>query len=229
MPGYLLNLIYSKPGAATSAHGLFLDDNPSAPERSKVWYSMGAAWPAVVPPKQDHQVMEVANLPLKVPPQPIPENPLPGQKGFGCSLGDDIYVRMAADASWGRLWPMWSDGLKMSLEYSAVFGRPNTSDHGGAIMASPFVFLEPERGSGFHSPRSVFSLRATTPGPDGSFIFYLGRLAQNAIGQKGKGDPHHPTRLSTYSFNVGANVYFTENGVEHQFAWGHDPQMGVTG
>lgn len=228
MPGYLLNLIYSKPAAAASANGLFLDDNPGAPERSKVWYSMGASWPSAVP-QQNHQVMEVANLPLKVPPQPIPENAPSGTRGFSCNLGDDIYVRMAADGSWGRLWPMFPNGLKMSLEYSAVFGRPNTSDHGGASMASPFVFLDPAHGSGLHSPRSVFSLRSDTPGPDGSFIFYLGKLSQNGVGQKAKGDPHQPSRLSNYSFNVGANVFFTENNVQHQFAWGHDPQMGVQG
>jgi hypothetical protein len=119
--------------------------------------------------------------------------------------------------------------LKMSLEYAAIFGRPNTTDHGGATMASPFVFLETERGSGIHSPRTVFSLRTNTPGPDGSFIFYLGRLSQNSIGQKGKGDPDEPSRHRTYSFNVGANVYFTENNVQHQFAWGHDPKMAVKG
>jgi hypothetical protein len=227
MPGYLLNLHYSKPAAAISASGLFVDDNPNAPERSKVWYSMGAGWPAVAPTHD--QVMEASNLLRKIPPQPIPDNSHNGQESFVCSLGDDIYVRMAADGSWGRLWPMWPEGMKMTLEYTVVFGRPNTPDHGGATLASPFVFLEPHHGSGVHSPRSVFSHRATDAGPDGSFIFYLGRLSQNGIGQKGQGHAHQPSRHSTYSFNVGANVYFTENNVQHQFSYGHDPNMGVKG
>ncbi len=173
--------------------------------------------------------MEASNLLRKVPPQPIPDNPHNGQESFVCSLGDDIYVRMAADGSWGRLWPMWPEGMKMTLEYTIVFGRPDTPDHGGATLASPFVFLEPRHGAGIHSPQSVFSHRATDAGPDGSFIFYLGRLSQNGIGQKGKGNPHEPSRHSTYSFNVGANVYFTENNAQHQFSYGHDPKMGVKG
>ena len=201
MSGYLLNLHYSKPAAATSASGLFVDDNPSAPERSKVWYSMGSGWPAVAPTSD--QVMEASNLLRKVPPQPVPDNAHSGQERFVCSLGDDIYVRMAGDGSWGRLWPMWPEGMKMTLESLVVFGRPNTADHGGATLASPFVFVEPHHGSGIHSPRPAFSHRSTTPGPDGSFIFYLGRLSQNGIGQKGQGHPHQPEPPQHLLFQCG--------------------------
>jgi hypothetical protein len=228
MAGYLLNLIYAKPTAATAATGLFVDDDPNAPERSKVWYTMGAGWPASIP-AQDGQVMEVANLPSKVPPAPIPDSPPSGLPLFTCSLDDDIYVRLAANGTWGRLWPMWPDGLKMSLDYSSVFGRAATSDRGGATMSSPFVFLQSSRGAGTNSPRSVFSLLSNTPGPDGSFIFYLGRLAQNVVGQKGLGGPRDPNRGCAYSFNVGGNAYFNENGVNNQYAYGHDPKVIVKG
>lgn len=228
MSAYLLNLIYAKPAGATSATGLFVDDDPTSPERSKVWYSMGPGWPTTIP-AQNAQVMEVANLPLKVPPPPVPDSPPSNQSLFTCSLDDDIYVRLAANGTWGRLWPMWPDGLKMSVDYSAVFGRPATSDRGGSTMSSPFVFVQSAHGAGTNSPRSVFSLLSNTPGPDGSFIFYLGHLAQNVVGQKGLGGPRDPNRKCTYSFNVGGNAYFTENGVNNQYAYGHDPGMGVRG
>lgn len=197
---YLLNLIFSKPAGSSSANGLFNSDSSSA--RSKVWYTIPATnWPSGGAPAQGSQLQQSAD-------QANWGTPTPDKSTLGCELGEDVYIRMVPDSSWG------SDVI--TLRWSAVFGRAATSNHGDATIASPFVLSNA-------MPCTLYTTDFSAPGPDGSWIFYLGALTQNAAGQNGQ----NPVagRKCTYAFIDGATV---ADGVVW-YTFGHDPEMDVSG
>jgi hypothetical protein len=121
-------------------------------------------------------------------------------------------------------------------DYMVVFGRPDTANHGWATLATPFAHSVYTAAS--YTPRTIFGRRDVgtapfgPPCPDGSWIFFIGVIAQNVAGQIG--DPQkHPqvaTRARVYSFNVGASIT-TNAGTNssQEYSYGHDPGMGVKG
>jgi hypothetical protein len=226
MAAYLLNIIFSKPAAATSATGLFTSDNPNTPTaRSKVWYTVSTAWPTGGAPGQGSQLNQSAPVTSWTTITVDKEN-------FSCSLGDDIYVRLVPDSSWGT-----SPGLQ--LRFTTVFGRPATSGHSGDTMASPFVLGPGSGAAGQNAPCTLYTTDTasgtgvyqdyTNPGPDGAWIYYLGQPQQNGVGQKGNNQGPDQGRTCIYSFIVGATVILTVNGAQTQYTYGHDPEMGVKG
>jgi hypothetical protein len=221
MSAYLLNLIFAHPGNANSATGLFNDYSSTAPvgAQSKAWYTIPAGWPnpALQGPGQVNQQANLQAWGQSV--APIPDKPASGQKGFGCNLGDSIYIRVAADSSWSPV-PNNLDGL------IATFGRPNGNHHDGDSIASPFA-LGGSTGAGQHSPCSYFAVITPANGviaplADNSWILYLGHTHQNA---PGRGSSRCPGGECDYSFIVGAGIWQGAN----LYTFGHDPKIIVNG
>ena len=225
MTAYLLNILFPKQ-APSAAKGLFNSDSPNSPSaRSKVWYTVPTTqpqWPTTGVPAEASQLNEGA---------PVTNwtTITPDKSVFNATFGDDIYIRMVPDSSWGP-----NPGLQ--LRFTAVFGRPATSGHSGDTIASPFV-LTAGAGDGENGPCTLYTTDTasgtgedqdyTNPGPDGSWIYYLGQPQQNAAGQVGH--PKIANRTCVYSFIVGATVIQTVNGEQDQYTYGHDPQMDVNG
>lgn len=207
MAQFLLTLIFSKPSAAASATGLFTADNPTG-NRSKVWYTIPstANWPdpAVGQAQQVPQSANLANW----------GTPTADHSPLGCHIGDGVYIQMVPDSSWG------SDSLL--LRFTSVFGRTATSpgNPNAATLASPFV-LNGMPCTLYTTDQPTNTLPDyTSAGPDGSWIYYLGLVTQNAAGGGQGSSP------CFYSFIAGATVYDTSNEVTYTF--GHDPQMDVS-
>src|SRR5262245_46130184 len=178
MAGYLLNLTFNKPASATVADGLF--NSNSVDSSSKIWYQVPATWPGVTY-SQGGVVTQAA--PITTWPQP-PGFPVVDKEDFACSLGDDIYIRMVPDSSWGQ-----APVANLQVAFYAVFGRPATSGHGGDTMATPFV-LQAGFGVGVNAPCAFYGWPSSLPqASDNSWIFYLGKPSQNAVGQKGNNGP----------------------------------------
>jgi hypothetical protein len=222
MSAYLLNLIFAHPGNANSATGLFNDYSSTAPlnAQSKAWYTIPAGWPNSGSIQPSGLVNQQANLQAwgeSV--APIPDKPATGQQGFGCNLGDTVYIRVAADSSWTPA-PNNLDGL------IATFGRPNGNHHDGDSIASPFA-LGASTGAGQNSPNSYFAVVTPANGvyaplADNSWIMSLGPTHQNA---PGRGASRCPGGKCTYSFIVGAGIWQGTN----LFTYGHDPKIVVGG
>ena len=226
MAAYLFNIIFTKPTSATTADGLFTSDNANSPTaRSKVWYTVSTAWPTGGAPGQGSQLNQAA-------PVTSWTTIVPDKQNFTCNLGDDVYVRIIPDSSWGV-------SPALQLRFSTVFGRPATSGHDGDTMATPFVQGAGAGVGGQNAPCTLYTTDTasgtgvnqdfTNPGPDGAWIYYLGQPQQNGIGQKGSGQGPNGGRTCVYSFIVGATVIQTVSGVQTQYTYGHDPQMGVKG
>ncbi len=183
MSAYLLNLIFAHPGNANSATGLFNDYSSTAPlnAQSKAWYTIPAGWPNSGSIQPSGLVNQQANLQAwGQSTAPIPDKPATGQQGFGCNLGDTVYIRVAADSSWTPA-PNNLDGL------IATFGRPNGNHHDGDSIASPFA-LGASTGAGQNSPNSYFAVVTPANGvyaplADNSWIMSLGPTHQNAPGR----------------------------------------------
>jgi hypothetical protein len=207
MAVYLLNLTFDQ-AVPASAGGLFVDNSSDA--TSKVWYTVAAGWPTTVP-NQAAQVQQAAALSSW-------GTPTSDSHNLSCQLNDSIYIRLAPRNGWSSLTPL-------QLRFTSVFGRsPGASDS----VASPFVL-------GNNAPCTLYAtdtsastdLQDFTPaGPDGSWIYYLGPLAQNAVGQKASGGGSNPNRNCLYSFIVGATVIDASG---NWYTYGHDPGMGVKG
>ena len=216
MAGYLLNLTVKRPASALTANGLFNDN--SVDPTSKIWYQVPASWPGVTyaPTSPVTQAAPVTSWPQTAP------FPVRDEQNFSCSLNvDDIYMRVVPDSSW----PPSVNNNNLLIAFSALFGRPAVSGHGGATMATPFV-LTTNFGPGNNSPRASFDWGALPPtSSDGSSIYYLGQPAQNIVGQKGRGGSG-PASNCSYSFIVSA--YFVYPGVEG-WTFGHDPKIIVSG
>jgi hypothetical protein len=214
MAGYLLNLTVKRPASALVATGLFNDY--SVDPTSKVWYQIPSTWPGVLytPPSPVTQPAAVTTWPQTAP------FPVRDDGSFGCKLDDDIYMRVVPDGSW----PPSVNNNNLVIGFDALFGRPATSGHGGATMATPFV-LGTDFGPGNNSPRSSFAWSVLAPtSSDGSSIYYLGQPAQNVVGQKGRGGSSSGD--CSYSFIVGA--YLAYPNVEG-WTFGHDPKIIVSG
>jgi|SRR5215470_12208808 len=208
MAVYLLNLTFDQ-AAPASASGLFTPN--SSDPTSKVWYTVPAGWPSSVP-GQGSQLQQAASLSSW-------GTPVADSRSLQCQLNDSIYIRMVPRNGWSSLSPL-------QLRFSTVFGTApgNASD----TITAPFVL-------GNNGPCTLYatdtsastSLQDFTPaGPDGSWIYYLGVLSQNAIGQKAGGGGSNPNRHCPYSFIAGATLV-DNNG--NWYTYGHDPQMDVTG
>ncbi len=200
MAVFLLNLTFDQ-AAPQSASGSFVDNGADA--TSKVWYTVPAGWPTTVP-AQGSQVQQAAALSSW-------GTPARDSHSLGCQLGDSIYIRFAPRNGWNSLTPL-------QLRYTMAFGKtPGANDS----VTSPFVMLQ---NSG---PCTVYTGDFAAPGPDGgSWIYYLGVLAQNAVGQKANNGPSDPNRFCEYSFIVGITVIDSQG---NWYTWGHDPGMGVQG
>ncbi len=213
MAGYLLNLTVKMPTSATNADALF---NANSVDRtSRMWYQVPSNWPGS-PYDPNSPVSQPA--PVTTWPQTAPY-PVLDDANINCILGDDVYMRIAPDASW----PKSKSGNNLLIGFNAVFGRPATSDHGGATMATPFV-IPKWAGPGNNSPLTMFSGPVAVPtSTDGSSIYYLGKAAQNVVGgiERGHGG-NQPT--CNYSFIVAA--YLAYPNVEG-WSFGHDPKIIV--
>lgn len=199
MANYLLNLSFDQ-AAPTSATGLFND--ASSDPTSKQWYTIPSGWPSSAP-TPNQQVLQSA---------PISTwgNPVADSHSLACNLGDGIYVRLVPRNGWSS----------PQLKFSTVFGRtPGASD----AVATPFVLSN-------NSPQALFvndysSGSNPASGGDGSWIYFLGPLSQNGVGQKANGGGSNPNRTCSYSFIVGA----TASDGTVLCTYGHDPGMGVKG
>lgn len=218
MAAYLLNLIFGRPTAASSATGLFNDYDDFAPvgAQSKAWYTIPAGWPSPGSIRPNHQVTQTANLMIST--APIPDKPRPTYPAdFILGFGADIYLRVVPDSSWN---PM-PDNLNALI---AAFGRPNTNHHDGDSVASPFV-LSAGAGQGQNTPCSFFALVTPSNGliaplSDNSWILYLGTTAQNA---PGGGASKCPDGKCVYSFTIAASFW---QGTD-LYTYSHNPEMVV--
>ena len=232
MPNHILNLIFSKQNNYETATGLFNDYNPNfSGQRSKAWYTLPAGWPTGWPSnaQQGIQVQQAPSAGLWATTATPDQGPL---LDLPYSIGDLIFIRFAPDSSWGQ-------GANLSMtDYMVVFGRPDTSNHGWATLASTFTHSVYTAAT--FTPRTMFGRLDTTgpnvhlgpPGPDGSWIFFIGPIAQNVSGQIGDPPkhPHDNTRSRVYSFNVGASVVLNPGSTTQEvYSFGHDPGMGVKG
>jgi hypothetical protein len=207
MSAYLLNLTFDQ-AAPASASGLFVPN--SSDPTSKVWYTLPSTWPTTVP-TQGGQLQQAAALSSW-------GTPVADSHSLNCDLGDSMYIRMAPRNGWSNL-------SEMQLRFSAVFGRAPGA--GNDAVASPFVLTD-------NGPCTLYATDTTAstdqqdftpPGPDNSWIYYLGVLSQNAVGQKARGQGP-ANRQCLYSFIVGVTVI--DSG-ENWYTYGHDPGMDVTG
>jgi hypothetical protein len=189
MAGYLLNLTFDLQSSAT-ATGLFNDSTSVPPDAtSKVWYPVPASWPPVLPSPGGQVNAPIFSFPAGS-----------GQSDTGvlsCQVGDLLFIRLFA-----RNW----SGAN-GLSFCAAFGRNAPTL---ATLASPFTI------SGNGRPQTMY-LPANSGPLQGSWIFYLGQLAQ--IGDPGFG-------LGFYSFIVTAEVSDSSNNVVQ---YGHDPIIVVGG
>lgn len=202
MSAYLLNLTFDQ-AAAASASGLFVSNNSDA--TSKMWYTVPSSWPTTEP-VQSSQVQ-----------QGVPQNfqgwgtPVADSHSLVCNLCDGAYIRVAPRSG-------WSNPTAMQLRFTAVFGRtpggPNTDE-----LAAPFVMAN-------NAPLTLYASNFSAPGPDGSWIYYLGAAEQNAIGQRANGQGPSNGRNCEYSFIVGITVI---DSVQNWYTYGHDPGMDVKG
>jgi hypothetical protein len=201
MANYLLNLSID-PAAPASATGLFNDSSVDA--TSKQWYTIPAGWPSTSP-TANTQVLQAASIATW-------GRPTADSHSLQCNLGDGIYIRVVPRSGRG-----WSSP---TLQFGTVFGR---TPGAGDVLAAPFVLNN-------NGPQALFANIYSSPsnpasGGDGSWIYYLGPLAQNGIGQKAGGGGSNPNRNLNYSFIVGATV--SDGSV--LCSYGHDPGMGVKG
>jgi hypothetical protein len=215
---YLLNLIFSKPAATTSATGLFNNDNPTSPTtRSKVWYTIlpTANWPSAdPPPTQGDQINQAAD-------QTNWGTPVADKNKLGCALHEGAYIRMVPDDK------TWGENDTLELRFTAAFGRVATSNPGNdTTIASPFVLPNKFPCTTYTTDVDdpAFQDQFTPPGPDGSWIYYLGLMTQNQAGQIELGPAG---RICLYRFVVGVTVVDDSTGTEYTF--GHDPEMDVGG
>ncbi len=215
MSAYLLNLVFTQPASATTATGLFTHDNPTG-LRSKVWYTVGAGWPPV-PLTEPGSVLAIP--PLVSWGTPVPDGSL------SCALGDNIYIRVVPDSSWG---PVGQPVPGLGMVFGLGFGRLATSNHGDATLAAPFTHTALD-GAGVNTPLTYFTTPPSASNPpagDGSWMYYCGQPTQNAPGQKAIGGPPINTRVCTYSFTLGAQAYW---GTGNHCTYGHDPSLVVKG
>lgn len=211
MSAYLLNLTFDQ-AAPASASGLFVPN--SSDPTSKVWYTLPSNWPSTAP-SQGSQVQQAAALANW-------GTPVADSHSLQCKLNppDGIYIRLAPRNGWSNL-------PSLQLRFTAVFGRTPGGPASDAL-ASPFVL-------GNNAPCTLYTTDTsastdqqdfTPPGPDNSWIYYLGPLAQNAVGQKARGEGANNGRNCLYSFIVGVTVI---DGSGNWYTYGHDPGMDVTG
>jgi hypothetical protein len=209
MSAYLLNLTFDQ-AAAASASGLFVSN--SSDPTSKVWYTLPSTWPSTTP-GQGAQVQQAAALANW-------GTPVADSHSLQCNLGDGIYIRLAPRNG-------WSSPASLQLRFTAVFGRTPGGPASDAL-ASPFVLSN-------NAPCCLYTTDTTAstdqqdftpPGPDDSWIYYLGPLSQNAVGQKANGGGSNNGRTCVYSFIVGVTVIDSSG---NWYTYGHDPEMGVLG
>ena len=211
MSTYVLNLMMGNPASSTDAQaGRF--NSSSVDPNSKVWFQLAAnnPWPTPDPPGQ--QVKMSTNPFLNMQNQPT----FSDAQSFNCNLSDLIYVRVAADSSWGNTPPV-------QVTLAANFGRPDTSRHDGDTIPSPF--LSPSVLAAVPVTNVVLGSALPTNPASNDWIIFLGAAKQNALG--GAPIPSGgATSLRIYSFIVTA-VASTAAGVVGNY--GHDPQMIVIG
>ncbi|SRR5258708_28849852 len=215
MAGYLLNLSVAMPTSASTADGQF--NSESADPLSRKWFQVPPTWPgsAYAQGASVTQPGPVANWP-----QTRYGFPVADTGNFSCYLSDDIYIRVVADSSWGK---------PVVVTVNVVFGRPATSTGSGEIMATPFV-LQSGFGVGQNAPCAYFAWPPSVPtATDGSWIYYMGKPSQNAVGQAAANGSSDAGRLCTYSFVVGAFCGFVPATPSNGYTYGHDPRMAVQG
>ena len=205
---YMLNLTFDQADPAL-ASGFFVP-NASDPT-SKVWYTLPSSWSTAPLPAQGSQVKQAAALSSW-------GSPVSDSQSLRCNLNDLIYIRVAPRNGWSNL-------SSMQLRFSSVFGRaPGASND---TVATPFVLSNDSPCTLYTTDTSASTTQQdfTPPGPDNSWIYYLGVLSQNAVGQKARGQGSGNNRR-LYAFIVGITVIDSGG---NWYTYGHDPGMDVNG
>ena len=208
---YVLNLTMGNPANPSSTDaqaGRF--DSTKVDPTSKVWYQLNGPWPATLVGQQVKMSTD-PNININL------NQPFPDGQSFNCNLGDLIYIRVAADSSWG------TTPVPTGITLSVNFGRTDTAQHDGDTIPSPFLVPSLP-----NVPATQFGIVSASPtNPAGNdWIIYLGPAIQNAL--NGAPIPSGgATRMRIYSFITAAVAFNSAQTVVGNY--GHDPQMIVVG